>query len=413
MDPPQPPPRSGVDKYDFYYWLGCKILALGNSKEGKFIEALQDGDVPRLRRLVSSMGKKNRANVASINFDGMGLIHVAVHLGKLEVCRYFVEELGFDVDCAAIGGGSTPLGCAALFGEVAIARYLLDHGADPNKTDDSGSVPLHLAAKNGNEEMIRLLLSRGARVDIAISHGTPLHIAASYGLTGAMKILLEHHADPNNVSEVSGTPLVAALHSTKHGVTESDALECVKLLVEAGADVNCANPNTPMVVATTNGLTECIKYLLEAGADPNISNNQDSKKDEMHKVRKDRKAELKLHGEKAVKRKDYLGALKLYSKAIGIDRFDATLYSNRSLCYLKIGEPQKALLDAEFCIRLRPNWVKSYYRKGAALMSLKKYEEALEAFSDALELDPNNVEIHKAMREADEALTRDVSGGNQ
>lgn len=40
-----------------------------------------------------------------------------------------------------------------------------------------------------------LLLSRGARVDIAVTHGTPLHIAASYGNTGALKILLDHHAD--------------------------------------------------------------------------------------------------------------------------------------------------------------------------------------------------------------------------
>jgi tetratricopeptide (TPR) repeat protein len=58
-------------------------------------------------------------------------------------------------------------------------------------------------------------------------------------------------------------------------------------------------------------------------------------------------------------------------QAIGLDSFDATLYSNRSLCYLKIGEAQKALLDAETCINNRPDWVKGYYRTGAALMLLK------------------------------------------
>lgn len=45
--------------------------------------------------------------------------------------------------------GSTPLGCASLFGEVACARFLLDHGADPNKMDDTGYVALHSAAKSG------------------------------------------------------------------------------------------------------------------------------------------------------------------------------------------------------------------------------------------------------------------------
>ncbi|XP_073353533.1 uncharacterized protein [Aegilops tauschii subsp. strangulata] len=84
------------------------------------------------------------------------------------------------------------------------------------------------------------------------------------------------HAVPNKVSEVSGTPLVTALHCTKHGVSESDSLECVKLLVKglAGADVNSAHPSTPLVVATTVGLADCIKYLLEAGADPNIPDEQ-------------------------------------------------------------------------------------------------------------------------------------------
>lgn len=43
---------------------------------------------------------------------------------------------------------------------------------------------------------------------------------------------------------------------------------------QAGADVNSANPSTPLVVATMKGLTDCIKYLLEAGAEPNIPDEQ-------------------------------------------------------------------------------------------------------------------------------------------
>lgn len=47
----------------------------------------------------------------------------------------------------------------------------------------------------GHHEAARLLLSRGASVDIAYFHGTPLHIAAYYGKASVMKVLLEHHAD--------------------------------------------------------------------------------------------------------------------------------------------------------------------------------------------------------------------------
>jgi hypothetical protein len=54
-----------------------------------------------------------------------------------------------------------------------------------------------------------------------------------------------------------------------------------------------------------------------------------------------------------------------------LDPADATLYSNRSFCHLKIGGARDALVDANACISLQPDWPKGYYRKGAALMSLK------------------------------------------
>ncbi|KAM0884682.1 hypothetical protein ACQ4PT_030823 [Festuca glaucescens] len=165
----------------------------------------------------------------------------------------------------------------------------------------------------GNEGVVRLLLSRGARVDIAVAHGTPLHIAASYGKTSVLKILLDHHADDESY----------------------------------------------------------------------------------HKI--DRIAELKYQGKKAVKRNDFLGASNLYTKALALNYFDETLYSNRSLCYLKIGKAREALFDADVCIAKRPEWVKGYYRKGAAHMSLKEYEEASEAFQDGLELDPGNAEMEKLL----------------
>lgn len=60
-----------------------------------------------------------------------------------------------------------------------------------------------------------------------------------------------------------------------------------------------------------------------------------------------------------------------FNQAIMLDPADATLYSNRSFCHLKIGAARDALVDANACIGLQPDWPKAYYRKGAALMSLK------------------------------------------
>nr|XP_025879713.1 tankyrase-1-like [Oryza sativa Japonica Group] len=442
MDPP--PPREAFVKSKFASWLIVRMIGKGDPRENELLNAVTEGNARRLKKMVNTMGEKDRAKFTDMNIDGNGLLQVAAHLGKIEVIRYFVEELGFDVNAGCLSDGVTALASAAMFGEAYVVRYLLEHGADPNKTDETGSVALHFAAKNGYEEVVRLLLSSGARTGIVVAHGTPLHIAVFYRRIGVVKILLDHHVDSNNTSGVWGTPILTALRSAKHGLDESDSLECVKLLVKAGADVNYACPNTPLVVATTAGLTDCIKYLLEVHADPNIPDKQSGRtpveisasvgrrdhveilfpftssisavtnwtvegiiahgksrrltpKDESCGKVNDRKAELKSHGEKAVKRNDYLAASKIYSEALELDYFDATLYSNRSLCNLQIGEAQKALLDADRCVELRPKWVKGHYREGAALMVLKEHKKAFEAFLNALKLDPANAEIEKVM----------------
>jgi ankyrin repeat protein len=53
---------------------------------------------------------------------------------------------------------------------------------------------------SGHCEVVELLLSRGAYVDpFSTDHGTPLHVAAMHKQDGAMKILLDHHADVSSI----------------------------------------------------------------------------------------------------------------------------------------------------------------------------------------------------------------------
>jgi hypothetical protein len=41
------------------------------------------------------------------------------------------------------------------------------------------------------------------------------------------------------------------------------------------------------------------------------------------------------------------------------------------VCHLKMGEATKSLLDTNTCVKMRPEWLKGYYRKGSALVLLK------------------------------------------
>ncbi|BAT04897.1 Os08g0325267 [Oryza sativa Japonica Group] len=83
-----------------------------------------------------------------------------------------------------------------------------------------------------------------------------------------------------------------------------------------------------------------------------------------------------------------------------LDPDDATLFSNRSLCWLRRGHGGKALLDAHECRKKQPDWSKACYRLGASLMSLKDYGSACDALFDGLKLDPADVQIENALREA-------------
>lgn len=58
-------------------------------------------------------------------------------------------------------------------------------------------------------------------------------------------------------------------------------------------------------------------------------------------------------------------------QAIDFDPTDATLHSNRSICWIRLGQPERALSDAKACRSLKPDWAKACYREGAALRLLQ------------------------------------------
>ena len=151
------------------------------------------------------------------------------------------------------------------------------------------------------------------------------------------------------------------------------------------------NGVTPLMAARDANSTECIKLLVKVQEEPMLK-------------REIVASELISLGSISLKKKDYAVAAKLYSRAMQLDPDDAVLFSDRSLCWLHMGDGRKALLDANKCRKMRPHWPKACHRQGEALMLLKDYEGASERFLDGLKLDPVDTDIEDALREAMKSL---------
>ncbi|CAM0948128.1 unnamed protein product [Alopecurus aequalis] len=413
-----------------------------------FLHAAMDGEIDLLARMAAEL------DAAALNGTGPGAggvwstrghnaLHLAAANGRTHVCRYLVQDLGFPVD-ARSSPGDTPLVLAAMYGHTATAAYLLERGADPRAPDSNGKTPLYRAAYKGDRELAMLLLHRGVHPGAANPWGTALHVAAFRAHPDVVAILLRHGADPNKVCNGIFPPLVSALLGR--------SLECVKLLIQAGANVNTSgfDGTTPLFLACrSHGNVPCVKCLLEAGANPNGVDelgrlpievaavhddtelvevlfpvtrrpaamldwsaagilrhvNSDAYKELVNKAACARKHELIHQGYSAFSRKDYSAAILLYGMALKFDSTDATLHSDMSICWLHLGVGEEALSDAEACIRMRPNWAKGYYRQGMAFLMLEDHAGAAKALLKALKLDPENTDIKKALQEALRAVS--------
>jgi len=89
--------------------------------------------------------------------------------------------------------------------------------------------------------------------------------------------------------------------------------------------------------------------------------------------------ELRNKANKAYSERKYEEALVLYNRAFSLSPNDHLILGNRSIAHLKSGNSKAALEDAELAVSLRPDWAKGHLRRGNALKTLRRHEEAFKA----------------------------------
>lgn len=192
-----------------------------------------------------------------------------VDSGNIEEVKDYIN-FGQDLDEKYGKIGNTALISACSSGKLAIAKLLIECGADINLSNEDGDSPLIYACKYGQIEIVELLTELGADIELK-NNGGLTALMCSTAHIEIVGILINAGADVDAVCNYNSTALMYA-------ATDNSKTKVVAKLIADQTDLNiqAKDGRTALMIATDRNVVEALELLIEAGADINIQDEEGS-----------------------------------------------------------------------------------------------------------------------------------------
>ena len=254
--------RGDVAVLEALFAAGAAVSESGCPDSSPLYEAAEQGHVEAVRLLLAKKAdvRFRVGNGATPLLAAMdGPLFETGPKGDPHQTAELLLEAGSDPD-AENSFGRTPLITAVRMADGRMVKLLLDHRADPARTNKKGVSALDLA-RQGKLDFIAALLE-GKRRPKPSPADLALLEAVKAGDEAAVAKLLSEKADVNTADEGGNTPLIHAAYLGR------EAMGLVLLDKRADPLVRNARNDTALVYASARGCERLVAALLERGADP-------------------------------------------------------------------------------------------------------------------------------------------------
>ncbi|MDF2721048.1 MAG: ankyrin repeat protein [Paenibacillus sp.] len=292
-------------------WLLVGYLLAKGAAYDHWIAAAA-GDTEYVRAALDS----GAASANALDSSGRSALFYAAKYGYEHTLKTLLEHGADPNQAERDAPQGAALHAAAQRNHIGCARLLLEHGANPNADVESSGNPVSIALNKGFKEMQELLYAYGGRASLTAAcwlgrtdlvgeilaanpsavhedgdYG-PLTLAAGFGHTGIVRLLLTYKPDLNRpwyANNAMGYAFGSGRDMTQllldrgadpnlanwlgvtylHQLAGTGNIELAKLLIEYGADLEAVDDEhgtTPLGWAAKNGQGEMVSFLLEQGA---------------------------------------------------------------------------------------------------------------------------------------------------